>query len=269
MIVRALGGIVRTARTSPVPIIIACLASKPEPTLQPGHQGGRSIGQKRVRQHVNPLRSSHQYLVDLPAHWPETLFADGSKPLHIDLGCARGNFCLDLAPLVPQVNILGIEIRKALVDAATGDATRDGLQNLAFLACNANVNLRHVLELAKPSCKLQSISIQFPDPWFKVKHHKRRVVQPDLVRALTDYLEPGGWLWLQTDVHELAIDIRDVVLSTEPTRLQLADGGEDTWQPTRPAMLTEVTTERERASAALDRPVYRCLFVRSDDPKSE
>jgi len=136
------------------------------------------------------------------------------------------------------------------------------LRNAAFMACNANVNLDRLLTRAAPSCRLQSASIQFPDPWFKVKHHKRRVVKPPLVTTLADHLQPGGWLWMQSDVHEVALDMREVVRETEPVRLRDVTEDIAAWDPERPALLRDVTTERERASANLERPVYRCLFIR-------
>ena len=83
-----------------------------------GHQGGRSVGQKRVRQHVNPLQAQHQTLLELPADWAAAAFERPERPLHLDIGCARGLFCLDLAAARPELNVLGLELRAALHLAA-------------------------------------------------------------------------------------------------------------------------------------------------------
>lgn len=209
---------------------------------------------------VNPLKDVHMKPLGLPERWVEREFARPSAPLHVDVGCARGVFCLDLASACPELNVVGLEIRSVLADAARADAHALGLTNAAFFAANANVNLKPLLESAGEGTELASVSIQFPDPWFKAKHKKRRVVQPDLIRAIADHLPSGGWLWMQSDVHDVALDMRETVRETEPTRLRDVADDLDDWSAARPDALRGVQTERERASAALERPVYRCLF---------
>ena len=127
------------------------------------HQGGRSIGaKKKIRHHVNPLKSTHQTLLELPEQWPTEFFAEPSKPLHIDIGCARGLFCLEAAEMNTDTNYLGLEIRSQLVDAAREDVEEYGMKNVNFFACNANVNFEHLLQYAAPHRPLSSVSIQFP-----------------------------------------------------------------------------------------------------------
>jgi hypothetical protein len=134
-----------------------------------------------VRQHVNPLSRFFQLPLRLPQ--PAELFSDPGLPLHLDIGCARGRFLLAMAQQDPARNHLGVEIRRPLVAAAEADRTALGLGNLHYLFCNANVSLQDWLaEL--PAGLLERVSIQFPDPWFKKKHHKRRVLQPQLLLAI-------------------------------------------------------------------------------------
>ena len=141
-----------------------------------------------VRQHVNPLSRFFQQPLALPP--PEQLFADAALPLHLDIGCARGRFLLALAEQQPQHNHLGVEIRRALVSAAEAERQQRQLHNLHFLFCNANVSLEAWLAQL-PAGRLELVSIQFPDPWFKKKHHKRRVLQPALLLAIAAALAPG------------------------------------------------------------------------------
>ena len=117
--------------------------------------------------------------------------------------------------------------------------------------------------MGRPAATFRSASIQFPDPWFKARHHKRRVVQPSLATTLAEHLPAGGWLWLQSDVLDVARDMRETIRAAEPTRLIDARDDLDDWGVDRPEDLAGVQTERERASAALQRPVYRALFVRA------
>jgi len=228
------------------------------------HQGGRSVGhKKKVRHHVNPLKSIHQQPLILPEDWPKQHFTHPSQPLHVDVGCARGVFCLDYAAQAPALNVLGLEIRSVLAEAASEDARQLALGNAAFLACNANTNLEQVLRLAAPCAPLRSVSIQFPDPWFKTRHHKRRVVQPELVRTIGEYLAPGGWLFFQSDVLDLSESAR-LTMREASEAAGLRDAREDAadWDVPKPESLLGVCTERERASEALGRPVYRSCFYK-------
>ena len=93
-----------------------------------------------VRQHVNPLSRYHQLPQPLPTL--QELFADPARPLRLDIGCARGRFLLELARQRPSINHLGVEIRRPLVEAAEADRPAEGLANLHYLFCNANVSLQ-------------------------------------------------------------------------------------------------------------------------------
>ena len=70
----------------------------------------------RVRQHVNPLGIRYQTPVN-EVDW-ENIYVDKSQPLLLDIGCARGQFLIEMAQLEPECNFLGLEIREPLVEAA-------------------------------------------------------------------------------------------------------------------------------------------------------
>jgi tRNA (guanine-N7-)-methyltransferase len=181
----------------------------------------------------------------------ETVYPNLHRPLHLDIGCARGRFLLNLAPQSPDWNFLGVEIRAPLVIEANQIAERQGLNNLYFLFGNINVEPAQFLAtLPQP---LQRISIQFPDPWFKQRHNKRRVAQPELVTAIAQFLSPGGDVFLQSDVESVAQEMKDRFAENQ----QFILAHETPWLTQNP--LT-VPTEREIACFNLERPVYRCLF---------
>lgn len=92
-----------------------------------------------MRQHVNPLSRFFQLPLELPA--PHELFEHPNLPIHLDIGCARGFFLLELAAMQPERNHLGVEIRRPLVQAAQHDRDRQEQHNLHFLFCNANISL--------------------------------------------------------------------------------------------------------------------------------
>jgi tRNA (guanine-N7-)-methyltransferase len=208
-----------------------------------------------VRQHVNPLSRFHQQPRPLPP--PAELFAQPDQPIILDIGCARGRFLLDLAPLQPDHNHLGLEIRQPLVEAAEAERIAAGLTNLHFLFCNANVSLEHWLE-DLPGGRLRRVSIQFPDPWFKIRHHKRRVLQPPLLRAIAAALVPGSELFLQSDV---AAVIEPMVALCEASGCFERPVEDD--RPWRASNPLPVPTERERHVLAQGLPVYRVLYRRN------
>ncbi|MCC5899291.1 MAG: tRNA (guanosine(46)-N7)-methyltransferase TrmB [Phormidium sp. BM_Day4_Bin.17] len=205
----------------------------------------------RVRQHVNPLSRKYQQPVSLP-DWTQ-IYDNPQQPLHLDIGCARGRFLYELAPKQPDWNFLGLEIRQSLVDEANQWRDRDNLTNLHYLYCNINVMSEALLQ-SLPQGRLKRISIQFPDPWFKKRHHKRRVVQPELVEDLARFLAPDGEIFLQSDVEEVAREMCDRVWE-HPAFTATTDD----WLAENPL---PVPTEREIATQNKGEPVYRRLFRR-------
>ncbi len=207
----------------------------------------------RVRQHVNPLSGKYQVEVETPA-W-EQVFANPQQPLHIDIGCGKGMFALHMAELQPDWNFLGLEIRKPVVESAQKRQQEGKLSNLHFMYCNVNISLRALLESWGDRNPLQQVSIQFPDPWFKKRHQKRRVLQPELVSTLAEFLPPGGRVVVQSDVEEVAVDMCDR-LAENPCFLRQGD----TWLPTSPF---PAQTDRERVTLEQGLPVHRAIFIRT------
>lgn len=204
----------------------------------------------RVRQHVNPL--SQKYLAPVePPDW-SAVYAK-PQPLHLDIGCGKGEFLLQMAGLEPDWNFLGLEIRRPVVEYALQRRDLAGLDNLHFLFCNANVSLRPLLE-SLPAGQLQRVSIQYPDPWFKKRHQKRRVVQPELVAELADFLPAGGELVVQSDVEAVAEEMCDRIAEHPDF-----DRSQPGWLVPSP---WPAQTERERVTLEKGQPVFRARFVR-------
>ena len=211
-----------------------------------------------VRQHVNPLSRFFQQPRPLPP--PDELFREPEQPIHLDIGSARGRFLLALAQAEPQRNYLGVEIRRALVEAAEADRQALGLGHLHYRFCNANISLQDWLT-ALPAGQLERVTIQFPDPWFKKKHHKRRVLQPPLLQAIAAALAPGRELFLQSDV--LAV-IEPMVALVEASGC-FERPPADAW-PWREHNPLPVPTERETHVLKQGLPVYRVLYLRNEAP---
>jgi len=211
-----------------------------------------------VRQHVNPLSRFFQQPRPLPP--PDELFREPEQPIHLDIGSARGRFLLALAQAEPQRNYLGVEIRRALVEAAEADRQALGLGHLHYLFCNANISLQDWLT-ALPAGQLERVTIQFPDPWFKKKHHKRRVLQPPLLQAIAAALAPGRELFLQSDV--LAVIEPMVALVEASGCFERPPADARPWREHNPL---PVPTERETHVLQQGLPVYRVLYLRNEAP---
>ena len=163
-----------------------------------------------MRQHVNPLSSNFNQIERLPSL--NEMFGDSKSNLHLDIGCAAGEFLFDLALVNTSWNYLGIEIREKLVKNAKLKVLEKEIKNLYFIFGNANnilndVQSKFILENVK------SISFNFPDPWFKKKHYKRRVVQPDFINILSNSLQTGSLIFIKTDVKDL-FDYMDSIISS-------------------------------------------------------
>lgn len=205
----------------------------------------------RVRNHVNPLSNKYQTPAS-PLDW-EKFYPMPTQPLHLDIGCGKGRFLLNMAALEREWNFLGLEIREPLVQEANTWRNESGLTNLHYLFCNVNNSLNSLLS-SLPVGRLQRVTIQFPDPWFKTRHAKRRLVQPHLVAELANYLAIGGVVFIQSDIEALAVEMCDRFDANSAFQRQGSD-----WLAENPL---PVPTEREKSTLSRGEPVYRALFVR-------
>ena len=162
-----------------------------------------------MRQHVNPLSRNFNKIERIPPL--SEMFIDPKLNLHLDIGCAAGDFLFDLALVNTSWNYLAIEIREKLVNTARLKAQEREIKNLCFLFGNAN-NILNNVQSKFIMENLKSISFYFPDPWFKKRHHKRRVVQPELINILSNSLQRGSLIFIKTDVKEL-FDYMDFTIS--------------------------------------------------------
>tara|TARA_B100000242_G_scaffold187810_1_gene135101 strand:- start:393 stop:1022 length:630 start_codon:yes stop_codon:yes gene_type:complete len=163
-----------------------------------------------MRQHVNPLSKNFKVIERIPSL--NEIFGDPKLNLHLDIGCAAGEFLFDLALVNTSWNYLGIEIREKLVKTAKAKVRKREIKNLYFAYGNAN-NILNDLQSKFIIQNVKSISFNFPDPWFKKKHHKRRVIQPEFINILSSLLRTGSLIFIKTDVKDL-FDYMDCTISS-------------------------------------------------------
>ncbi|MBO6975020.1 MAG: tRNA (guanosine(46)-N7)-methyltransferase TrmB [Prochlorococcus marinus CUG1435] len=153
-----------------------------------------------MRQHVNPLSKNFDEIERIPSLIE--IFDDSKLNLHLDIGCASGEFLFDLALDNSNWNYLGIEIREKLVKTAKCKARERNIKNLHFVFGNA-FNILNDFQSKNIINKIKSISFNFPDPWFKKRHYKRRVIQPEFIDILSNSMQTGSLIFIKTDVKDL------------------------------------------------------------------
>jgi tRNA (guanine-N7-)-methyltransferase len=164
----------------------------------------------RIRQHVNPLRSDFLQIeferLDLPA----------GRAVEVELGSAEGQFLMERAVETPERSYVGVEIRREMAALANRECARRGLAQVQSVFANISVDLPRMFSPASVS----RFFINFPDPWFKQRQRKRRVVGEELVDQLVTLLVPDGEIHVATDIFDIALDAMAVLERDSPRRLR-------------------------------------------------
>lgn len=140
-----------------------------------------------------------------------------SAPKILEIGFGMGDSTAAIAAAHLQNDYLGIEVHGPGVGSLLNQIEALGLTNLRVVQHDAVEVLKHMIAPAT----LDGAHIFFPDPWHKKKHHKRRLIQPELVALLCDKLKPGGYLHAATDWQEYAEHIL-AVLAADPKLVNTA-----------------------------------------------
>ena len=133
-------------------------------------------------------------------------------PLVLEIGFGMGDATATIAAARPEMDFLGIEVHPPGVGALLKRIGELGLANLRIVQHDAVEVLEHMIAPAS----LAGVHLFFPDPWQKLRHHKRRLVQPGFVRLLASRLAPGATLHCATDWENYAAQMLEV-LSAEPS----------------------------------------------------
>lgn len=163
-----------------------------------------------------------------------TLFGR-TAPVVFEIGFGAGDALLFRAERAPEQDFIGVEVHRPGVGRVLNRAEKLGLNNLRVASHNAVEVLRDWL--APES--LDELILEFPDPWHKSRHHKRRIVQPAFAALVASRLKPGGLFRLATDWVPYAEHMREVLdASTD------FEGGEVPRPESRPITRFEARGER-------------------------
>ena len=189
------------------------LAKQREQQQQQPAVGKRVSAKSRM---VNPLAVQ----VMAPVLDPKT-FADPTLPLVLDIGCARGLWLLQLAErsLKPEhadeakCNYIGFELREELVHSANENVAKNPelFAKLRYVEGDVTSQLQRVLQpLLDAGANVEWLAVQFPDPWTRTKHLKRRMVGQAFVKACGQIIQPrAGKVFICSDRKDIAAAFYD------------------------------------------------------------
>jgi tRNA (guanine-N7-)-methyltransferase len=201
---------------------------------------------------IKPLKPWFQTVEDVGQQLNWQVLFGNDHPVELDIGCGRGLFLFNAALTTPATNFLGLEI-----DYREGRRTATRLMKQQFP--NARViggDCRPLLDEGITPHSVQAAHVYFPDPWWKKRHHKRRLFTDHFVGSLARILCGGGFLHSWTDVAEY-FEIIESLVDNHPLFEKQAPPEE------RPAAHDlDYHTSFERKKRKLGSPIYRGLWRR-------
>ncbi|MCA9050651.1 MAG: tRNA (guanosine(46)-N7)-methyltransferase TrmB [Planctomycetaceae bacterium] len=201
---------------------------------------------------IKPIKPWFQVTDDLGDHLDWAEFFGNENPVEADIGCGRGLFLVSASDAHPNVNYVGLEI-----DYREG--RRAAMRLKRRHSANARViggDCRVVLGKLMPRQSLQAAHVYFPDPWWKKRHHKRRLFTPEFADLLAESVQPAGHVHSWSDVVEY-FEVIQSIMDQHPAFEKLEAPEERV-----PIHDMDYQTSFERKKRKLGLPIYRGLWQR-------
>lgn len=210
---------------------------------------------RRALRKIEKMRDISRHLLEveaLPEPWdPEEIF-ERTGPIELEIGSGKGLFIRKAAVRCPEHLFLGIEIARKYAELTAHYCSRLDIQNARMLCADAAKVLREKI----PENSLHAVHVYFPDPWWKRRHRKRRILRDDVVRLIENRLEPGGFLHFWTDVKEYFESAIKII------RENTALNGPNIVPEPESLDPNDSRTHFERRTRLHGEPVYRSFFVK-------
>jgi tRNA (guanine-N7-)-methyltransferase len=188
--------------------------------------------------------------LDLLPDW-RAHFGEAAARLELEIGAGHGGFALAFARAHPERALVAIEQRRKFAADVASKAARRGLANLLVLQGDARLLAPRLFGAES----LAAIHLHFPDPWWKRRHLRRRLLDDGMSILLLRLLASGGILDLRTDVEGYAHEARDRL---EAIGFRNAAGG-GKFSDLDPQ---EIPSTREKRYLATGQPIWRLRLVR-------
>lgn len=162
----------------------------------------------RYKKWARPELEASEFYIDNPEEWKgkwRDFFSKSKNPIHIELGCGKGQFISKLASSNLDINYIAID----LVDAMLGLAKRNVEQE--YIEKNikpSNIvltrfDIERINLILEEKDKIQRIYINFCNPWPKGKHRKKRLTHTRQLEKYKQFLAEGGEIYFKTDDDDL------------------------------------------------------------------
>jgi len=143
--------------------------------------------------------------VDATRFW-STVFGN-DRPVEVEIGCGTGTFLLQASSENPAHNFFGIEHSRSHAEMVEQRIGARAVSNARVIGADAACVLRELV----PAASVVAFHVYFPDPWWKRRHHRRRLFTEPFARDLARALVPGGHVHTATDVEEVCLLIRQTM----------------------------------------------------------
>jgi tRNA (guanine-N7-)-methyltransferase len=180
---------------------------------------------------------------------PDLLFGREAGVV-LEIGSGMGDTTLAMAEADPDRDYLAVDVHTPGLGALLAGVEAKGLSNVRVARGDAVELLRDMLEPRS----LDAVHILFPDPWPKKRHHKRRLVNPEIAALIADRLRPGGLLHTATDCPDYANRMLIVLTATR--------GLVNTCPEFAPRPVDRPVSKFERRALQAGRTVNECAFQR-------
>ena len=182
--------------------------------------------------------------------WNPSEWYGRTAPLEIEVGSGKGLFIANAASSTPTHDFLGIEIAGKYCRFCAARLNKLNISNAFMMHGDAQPLFERII----PDTQLAAVHIYFPDPWWKKRHHKRRIMNESFLRQVHRVLQPGGRLHFWTDVEEYYRESLDLIDQTLPYSAPLAV------PESVPDHDLDYRTHFERRTRLHGQSVYRCYF---------
>jgi tRNA (guanine-N7-)-methyltransferase len=211
---------------------------------------------RRALRKVDPtldLSRHFREAAGLPPAFDQAVLFERVQPLEVEVGSGKGLFLAGAASSQPGHNFLGIEVAQKYARHAAARLAKQQAANATMICGDALALFRQWL----PDASLAAVHVYFPDPWWKKRHKKRRVMNAEFLRDVERTLTPGGRLHFWTDVEEyfhtslalIAVTVKlqgPLPVSEKPAEHDL-----------------DYRTHFERRTRKCELPVYRAEFEKA------